>query len=153
MKRFIHALIAALALLLLPPAPVALASIHGPGEGYYYISYTQISSHPPVYQYMKIGPFETPEACQAARSNDETNGDAWLPFWGTGIQCTWVYHNEVAAFDDALSIWNTVSGGGNNPPGLLDAEALQIIAELQQVYEIERYKRQLGEILRRSPNR
>ncbi len=152
MKHFRIRAAAALALALIAAAPAVLASIYGPGEGYYYISYTHTGGVP-AYQYMKVGPFASEEACWAARDIDASNGDAWFPFWGTGIQCTWVYHNEVSAFDDALSKWNTIAGGGNNPPRPLDAEKLQIIAELQRVYEIERYKRQLDEILRLAPAR
>jgi hypothetical protein len=148
MKHSSFGLVAALGLVLLSAAPVATGSIYGSGEGYYYVAYSYSTGYPPGYQYMKVGPFATEEDCWQARNDDYGNGDSWLPYDGSGIQCDWIFHNEVSAFDDALADWNALSGGGNTPPVVIGVEQIQAIAELQRRYGIERYKRDVSEVLR-----
>ncbi len=131
-------------------APLATASINGPGEGYYYIAYSTTGGYPPGTHFMSVGPFADQNSCMQARNADYGNGDAWLPYDGTGIHCTWIFHNEVGALEDALDNWNTVAGGGgggNSHPGYLDVAKLERIAELREIYQLKRYEAEVAEVL------
>jgi hypothetical protein len=140
-------LAAGLALACTLAAPLATASIYGPGEGYYYIAYTMTGGFPSSAQYMSVGPFADQNECNLARNADYGNGDAWLPFDGSGIHCTWVFHNEVGALEDTLEHWNTVVGGGNTRPGYLDVAKLERIAELREIHQVDRYEAAMVEVL------
>lgn len=129
-------------------APLAIASIYGSGEGYYYIAIAPAGGYPPSNQYMSIGPFAEYEECVLARNADFGDGDAWVPFEGTGIKCSWVFHNEVGALEDTLEHWNTVvGGGGNTGPGYLDTAKLERIAELREIHRVDRYEAAMVEVL------
>ena len=148
MKHSVMGLAAGLGVALLASAPAAMGSIYGSGEGYYYMAFAPSPGSTSGYVYTKVGPFETQDACWQARNADFGNGDSWLPFEGTNIKCVWIFHNELDAFNDALSDWNSVAGGGNTPPGGLGVEQLEAIADLQRLHAIERYKRDLSNLLR-----
>jgi hypothetical protein len=147
MKRLKICITASAALVAAISCPVATATIYGEGEGFYYISFSQNDSYPGGNQFMSVGPFAEVEDCVAAQQDDADNNDSWLPYYGTGIQCDWVFHGEVDSLQDAVDHWNTPIGNGSNPPGKLDAATLQSIAGLRRVYDVEGYEARLDALL------
>lgn len=140
-------LAAGLALACSLAAPLASASIYGSGEGYYYIAVSNTGGYPPSAQFMSVGPFADVESCNQARQADFGNGGPWQPFEGSGIHCTWVFHNEVGALEDTIEIWNTVPGSGGTPPGQVDVAKLERIAELREIHRVDRYEAEVVEVL------
>lgn len=125
-------------------APNAAAEIGGASPGYYYIATTGA----PLYQYRKVGAFATQDACAQARAADYGNGDDWIPYDGTGIQCTYVYATEVGSMNDVLSHWNSVSGGNSGTTaGHMNEQKLRAISELRGIYQVESYEADMVRIL------
>ena len=130
MKKFLIAAIATLSLMgVVGSASAALSSF-----GYFYIAYTGTW---PDYTYIMVGPFATKEECEEARWADYGDGDAYLPYDGTGIKCTGIFEDDLPAYNDILDIWNEpVAGGGNDHPWL-DAEMVEAAKILREAYEGE----------------
>lgn len=137
-----------IALAMASMAPSTQAAATGNSPGYYYIAYTYTGGSPNPYQYMRVGAFATQQACAQARAADYGNGDAWIPYDGTGIQCTYVYANEVGSMNDVLSHWNSIAGGDNGTTiGYADPQKLKAIAELRDIYQLESYEADMVRIL------
>jgi hypothetical protein len=149
MKNLKSRIAAGIALAALSFAPLAMADINGEGSGYYYIAFTTINNGGMnTYQYADVGPFSTQPDCEIVRNADYGDGNAWIPFDGTGISCAYVYHGDLGAMEDTLEEWNSLAGGGGGGPIHVDAVKLKAISNLRRTYSIDRYEAEVAEILR-----
>lgn len=137
-----------IALATLSFAPLAMADINGEGSGYYYIAYSATGNVFSPYQYADVGPFSTQPDCEVARNADYGDGNAWMPFDGTGISCVYVYSGDLGAMEDTLEEWNSLAGGGGNGPIYVDTAKLRTISNLRRRYSIDRYEAEVAQILK-----
>lgn len=102
--------------------------------GYFYIAYTGTW---PDYTYVMRGAYATKEECEDARWADYGDGDAYLPYDGTGIKCTGIFEDDLPAYEDIIDIWNEPSAGGGNDRPWLDNDMVEDVKILREAYEGE----------------